>query len=69
MSITVIKDSKSMFLPLCQILKALCYSPQCCSVYKGLMQTSVTTALGVRNCNKCIHVQLLTGGLKMLSIK
>ncbi|KAG7216525.1 hypothetical protein INR49_002012 [Caranx melampygus] len=28
------------------ILKDLCYSPGCCTVYKGLMQTSIATALG-----------------------
>ncbi|XP_078108392.1 uncharacterized protein LOC144519254 [Sander vitreus] len=43
---TVAADSKSMLLPLCQILKSLCYSPMCCSVYKGLMQSNVTAALG-----------------------
>ncbi|XP_018555448.1 high affinity immunoglobulin epsilon receptor subunit beta isoform X2 [Lates calcarifer] len=35
-----------MFPLLCQILKDLCYSPGCCSVYQGLVQTSLTTALG-----------------------
>ncbi|TDH11409.1 hypothetical protein EPR50_G00060590 [Perca flavescens] len=42
----VTADSKSMLPPLCQILKSLCYSPMCCSVYKGLIQTNVTAALG-----------------------
>lgn len=43
-------DSKSVFPPLCQILGALWYSPVCCTVHKGLMQTNsdVTAALGVR---------------------
>lgn len=44
--ITVTSDSQSMFPPLCQIIKSLCYSPVCCSVHKGLMQTSVVSALG-----------------------
>ncbi|XP_040900910.1 uncharacterized protein LOC121186287 isoform X2 [Toxotes jaculatrix] len=35
-----------MFPPLCQILKTLCFSPVCCSEYKGMMQTNVTAALG-----------------------
>lgn len=44
--ITVASDGKSVLPPLCQLLKALCYSPVCCSVQKGLMQTSVISALG-----------------------
>ncbi|XP_035527847.1 uncharacterized protein LOC118335590 [Morone saxatilis] len=44
--VTVTSDSKSMLPPLCQILKSLCYSPVCCSVYKGLMQTNAISALG-----------------------
>ncbi|XP_070692304.1 membrane-spanning 4-domains subfamily A member 12-like [Pempheris klunzingeri] len=44
--ITVTADSKSMLPPLCQILKALCYSPICCSVRGGLMQSSAVSALG-----------------------
>ncbi|XP_018555446.1 uncharacterized protein LOC108899475 [Lates calcarifer] len=44
--VTVVSNMKSMFPPLCQILKTLCYSPMCCSEYKGLMQPSVTAALG-----------------------
>ncbi|XP_071325696.1 membrane-spanning 4-domains subfamily A member 4D-like isoform X2 [Trachinotus anak] len=44
--VTVASDRKSMFPPLCQILKHLCYSPTCCSEYKGLMQINVTAALG-----------------------
>lgn len=44
--ITVASDSKSVLPPLCHILKALCYSRVCCSVYQGLMQTSVVSALG-----------------------
>uniref|UniRef100_A0A3B4TQZ7 Uncharacterized protein n=1 Tax=Seriola dumerili TaxID=41447 RepID=A0A3B4TQZ7_SERDU len=35
-----------MFPRLCRILKDLCCSPECGSVYRELMQTSVTTALG-----------------------
>ncbi|KAM6995271.1 membrane-spanning 4-domains subfamily A member 4A-like [Tautogolabrus adspersus] len=47
--ITVATDSKSMLPPLCQVLKALCNSPKRCRVtmYEGMMQTSVTAALGV----------------------
>ncbi|XP_070822334.1 uncharacterized protein [Chaetodon trifascialis] len=44
--VTVASDSQSMLPPLCQILKSLCYSPVCCSVYKGLLQTDVVLALG-----------------------
>ncbi|XP_042346254.1 uncharacterized protein LOC121945940 [Plectropomus leopardus] len=44
--VTVVADQKSILPPLCQILKTLCYSPTCCSVDKGLMQTSVTAGLG-----------------------
>uniref|UniRef100_A0A3B4XG16 Uncharacterized protein n=1 Tax=Seriola lalandi dorsalis TaxID=1841481 RepID=A0A3B4XG16_SERLL len=44
--VTVASDSKSLFPPLCQILKHLCSSPLCCSEDKGLMQTDVTAALG-----------------------
>ncbi|XP_074508852.1 uncharacterized protein LOC141778460 [Sebastes fasciatus] len=44
--VTVPTDSESTLPLLCQILKTLCYSPVCCSVYKGLMQTNVTAALG-----------------------
>lgn len=51
--ITVTADKKSMSTPLCQILKTLCYSPICCSVHKGLMQTSVTAAIGT--------IQIMTG--------
>lgn len=50
--ISAAADSKSMFPPLCHILKALCYSSERCSV--GPMQTSVTTALGVRGI-KYLH--------------
>ncbi|CAJ1062877.1 uncharacterized protein LOC117823228 isoform X2 [Xyrichtys novacula] len=51
--ITVVSDVKSMLPPLCQILKALCYSPRCCSVRPGMLQTGVTAALGT--------VQILVG--------
>ncbi|XP_045900446.1 uncharacterized protein LOC123968023 [Micropterus dolomieu] len=44
--VTVADDGQSMFPPLCQILKALCCSPMCCSVYKGLLQSNVVSALG-----------------------
>lgn len=44
--ITVASDSKSVLPPFCQLLKALCYSPVCCSVQRGLVQTSVVSALG-----------------------
>ncbi|XP_049901913.1 uncharacterized protein LOC126391295 isoform X2 [Epinephelus moara] len=44
--ITVANDRKSSLPLLCQILKTLCFGPSCCSVKKGLMQTSVTAALG-----------------------
>ncbi|XP_033495891.1 membrane-spanning 4-domains subfamily A member 12-like [Epinephelus lanceolatus] len=44
--ITVANDRKSTLPLLCQILKTLCFGPSCCSVKKGLMQTSVTAALG-----------------------
>ncbi|XP_049901909.1 uncharacterized protein LOC126391294 isoform X2 [Epinephelus moara] len=58
MSVTVVKDKgvtvvtvaasrNSMSPPLCQILKALCYSPMCCSVNRGMMQTSATACLGI----------------------
>ncbi|XP_034554233.1 uncharacterized protein LOC117823226 [Notolabrus celidotus] len=39
-------DRNSMLPPVCQILKALCYSPTGCSIKSGMMQTGVTTALG-----------------------
>ncbi|XP_070821888.1 membrane-spanning 4-domains subfamily A member 4A-like [Chaetodon trifascialis] len=38
--------SEITFPPLSQILKALCEAPESCSVYRGPMQTSVTTVLG-----------------------
>ncbi|XP_073342225.1 uncharacterized protein [Pagrus major] len=44
--VTVASDSNSMLPPLCQILKSLCYSPTCCSVTEGLLQTNVVSALG-----------------------
>ncbi|KAL7393302.1 hypothetical protein ABVT39_009190 [Epinephelus coioides] len=44
--ITVAADEKSMLPPLCQIMKSLCYSPICCSVNRGMIQTSVAVALG-----------------------
>ncbi|XP_049438902.1 membrane-spanning 4-domains subfamily A member 4D-like isoform X2 [Epinephelus fuscoguttatus] len=44
--ITVAADEKSMLPPLCQIMKSLCYSPVCCSVNRGMIQTSVAVALG-----------------------
>ncbi|XP_071327080.1 membrane-spanning 4-domains subfamily A member 15-like isoform X1 [Trachinotus anak] len=44
--ITIKANSKSMFPPLCQILGALCYSPVCCSVQKGLMNPCVTAVIG-----------------------
>lgn len=44
--ITVVTEAKSMLPPLCQILKALCYSPACCSVNRGLMQSPVIGAFG-----------------------
>ncbi|XP_034554236.1 uncharacterized protein LOC117823228 isoform X2 [Notolabrus celidotus] len=44
--ITVLGDKNSMLPPVCQILKALCYSPTFCSVKSGMMQTGVTAALG-----------------------
>ncbi|XP_037640282.1 uncharacterized protein LOC119496790 [Sebastes umbrosus] len=43
--VTMATDSESMLPPLCQILKDLCCSLMC-SVYKGLMQTNMTAALG-----------------------
>ncbi|XP_035528161.1 high affinity immunoglobulin epsilon receptor subunit beta-like [Morone saxatilis] len=43
--ISVAADHKSMFLPLCQILKALCHSP-CFLLFQGPVQTSATTAIG-----------------------
>lgn len=46
--VTVASDSQSMLPPLCQILKSLCYSAKCCSEIKGLLQTKVVSALGVR---------------------
>ncbi|XP_074540489.1 uncharacterized protein LOC141801373 [Halichoeres trimaculatus] len=45
-TITVSEDRNSMLPPLCQILKALCFSPACCSIKSGMMQTGVTAALG-----------------------
>ncbi|XP_041648642.1 membrane-spanning 4-domains subfamily A member 4A-like [Cheilinus undulatus] len=45
--ITVAVDKNSMLPPVCQILKALCYNPTCCLVYRGMMETSVAVALGV----------------------
>ncbi|XP_071327079.1 membrane-spanning 4-domains subfamily A member 8-like isoform X2 [Trachinotus anak] len=45
--ITIKANSKSMFPPLCQILGALCYSPVCCSVQKGLMSPFVTEVIGI----------------------
>nr|XP_046256476.1 uncharacterized protein LOC124065273 isoform X2 [Scatophagus argus] len=44
--ITVPSDSKSLLPPLCQILQSPCYSPMCCSVRKGLMQSNLVSALG-----------------------
>ncbi|KAM7383025.1 hypothetical protein PAMP_002713 [Pampus punctatissimus] len=44
--ITLTADNKSLWPPLCEILKTLCYSPMCCSVDKRLMQSTVTAALG-----------------------
>nr|XP_033497602.1 uncharacterized protein LOC117266483 isoform X1 [Epinephelus lanceolatus] len=56
--VTVAADEKIILPPLCQILKTLCYSPICCSVHKGLMQTSVAAALGVRDYNT---IQIMVG--------
>uniref|UniRef100_A0A3Q4BP55 Uncharacterized protein n=1 Tax=Mola mola TaxID=94237 RepID=A0A3Q4BP55_MOLML len=44
--VTFTSDCKSVVPPLCQIRKNLCYSPQWCSAYKGLMQPNVVSALG-----------------------
>ncbi|XP_051813052.1 uncharacterized protein LOC127536502 [Acanthochromis polyacanthus] len=44
--VTVATEGKSLCPPLCQILKALCYSPVCCSVNRGLMRSPVIGALG-----------------------
>ncbi|KAM8734310.1 uncharacterized protein AB9X84_023154 [Acanthopagrus schlegelii] len=35
-----------MFPPLTRILKAVCFRPSSCSVYRGLMDTSIAPALG-----------------------
>ncbi|KAM9353547.1 uncharacterized protein ABDE67_005932 [Symphorus nematophorus] len=62
MSLTVVKDkvvtvvtvaSDRMLPPLCQILKNLCYNPTCCTIYKGLLQSNVVSALSM--------VQILVG--------
>ncbi|XP_034554237.1 uncharacterized protein LOC117823229 [Notolabrus celidotus] len=44
--ITVVADKNSMLPPVCQILKAPCYSPTGCSAKSGMMQTGVTAVLG-----------------------
>ncbi|KAK2909861.1 hypothetical protein Q8A73_007576 [Channa argus] len=44
--VTMKTDTKSMLPPLCQYLAALCYSPVCCTVCKGLLHNIVTAALG-----------------------
>lgn len=46
--ISVAADSTNMFPPLSRILKAACFRPSSCSVYRGLMDTSIAPALGVR---------------------
>ena len=46
--ISVAADSTSMFPPPTRILKAVCFRPSSCSVYHGLMDTSIAPALGVR---------------------
>lgn len=46
--VTMKTDNKNIFPPLCQILWALCCNPVWFKVQKGLMQTKVTAALGVR---------------------
>lgn len=48
--VTMTSDTRSSWPPLCQILKALCYSPVWCSVSERLrrLQTSSQTSLGVK---------------------
>ncbi|XP_034554234.1 membrane-spanning 4-domains subfamily A member 15-like [Notolabrus celidotus] len=57
--ITVLGDKNSMLPPVCQILKALCYSPKFWSAKSRMMQTGVTAALGTIQ----IMVGLLSIGL------
>ncbi|XP_028986085.1 membrane-spanning 4-domains subfamily A member 8-like [Betta splendens] len=61
---TVTSDTKSSWPPLCQILKALCYSPVCCSVSERLrrIQGSSQTSLGILQ----IIVGLLNIGLGII---
>ncbi|XP_008286910.1 uncharacterized protein LOC103362362 [Stegastes partitus] len=44
--VTMATEAKRMLPPLCQILKALCCSPECCSVNGRLMPSSVIGAFG-----------------------
>lgn len=47
--LTLTSDSQSSWPPLCQILKALCYNPVCCTVSQHLrvLQGKSQTVLGV----------------------
>lgn len=67
--VTVASDRKSVLPPLCQILRSLCYSPVCCSVYKELMQPDVVSSLGVRETELYLFIcsVKLNGGLKVSS--
>ncbi|XP_041844272.1 membrane-spanning 4-domains subfamily A member 4D-like [Melanotaenia boesemani] len=45
--VTMVTDNDSGVPPLCQILKALCYSPMSCSVNKAMIQPTVVGTLGI----------------------
>ncbi|XP_072249318.1 uncharacterized protein [Leuresthes tenuis] len=57
--VTMAIDNKSLLPPICELLKALCYSPACCSVNKAMMGCSAVGALGTVQ----IMVGLFTIGL------
>ncbi|KAF1388336.1 hypothetical protein PFLUV_G00089140 [Perca fluviatilis] len=63
---TVTSDPQSVYPPLCQILKSLCYSPVCCSVSQHLrrVQRTSQSVLGALH----IMVGLLNIGLGTILI-
>nr|XP_020480692.1 transmembrane protein 176A-like [Monopterus albus] len=63
--ITLTSDTKSTWPPLCQILKALCYNPLCCSVSQQIrgVQRASQTVLGALQ----IMVGALTIGLAVIN--
>ena len=66
---TLTSDPKSAWPPLCQILKALCYSPVCCSVSQRLrmIQKTSQSVLGVSYNLQCVmSLCFLCSALKLI---